>query len=479
MMRLIDLPASLRRANDRSDSGCSLSRVFGSGLAALAVALLLGAAAPSASAQTFAERILSLDVSDIGVEKDLVRDAAVRVNNNDTAGAIDLLKMAREKNPAIAPAHVLLARILAAVGRGAQMRAPLEQVVKDDPSDPEPYLLFAQIAYRAGRFTDAELLFEKTTALAKPFTVSAKRKRRFLIQGYNGLAQIAERRTNWPAAEKHLREMITVDPDTGLSHQRLGIALFRQDKTTDAYKSLKDARAADASLPAAEVVMSKLYSQKNDDKSAQEWIKKALKENPNDTSTRLAVVQRLLETGQADQAKTHADAAYEADKTSVNAKVLRGIASRMTKNYENAEAWLVAAHRQAPTNFAATNHLVHVLLAQADKTKRELALQYAIVNARVYPFQANRPTAQGIESTVTLGWVYYRMNRNREAQQLLANVINRLGNSPDGSYFVSRILVDSGKKEQAVQFLESALKTKQLFVEREAAEKLLAKIKGG
>ena len=151
----------------------------------------------------------------------------------------------------------------------------------------------------------------------------------------------------------------------------------------------------------------------------------------------------------------------------------------MTKSYQNAELWLLSAHRQAPTHFAATNHLVHVLLAQDDKTKRDLALQYAILNARMYPYQANRPTVAGIESAVTLGWVYYQLDRTKEALQWINSVSARISSSPDGSYYVSRILVDSGQKERATKLLEGVLKTKQLFVEREPAEKLLSQIKGG
>ena len=486
MARLLGLRASLRRAKDRIGRYSirpqfSSRRVLCTSLAVLVVALTHCAAPPPVPAQTVAERTLSLDVSDIGSEKDDVQAAFVRIQNNDHAGAIELLKSVKKKNPAIAPAHVLMARLLAYAGKGQQMRASLEQAVKEDPSDPDPYLLFGQIAIRAGHLTDAELLFEKTASLAGPFSGSAKRKRRFLIGAYGGLARIAERRERWTAAEKHLRELIVVDPDTGFFHRRLGIALFRQgqDKAKDAYEALKAARAADASLPAAEVIMSELYSSNDDDENAQKWINYALEKNPDDTSTRLAVVWRLLETGKAEQAKTQADAAYQADKDSIKAKVLRGIAARMTKSYENAELWLLSAHRQAPTHFRANNNLVHVLLAQEDKTKRDLALQYATLNARVFPFQANRPTTEGIEGAVTLGWVYYRLGSTKEASQWVNSVMARIGSSPDGSYYVSRIMVDNGQKEQAAKLLEGALKTKRLFVERQAAEKLLAQIKSG
>lgn len=486
MVRSIGLRNSPRRANHRARKCFFRShdpshRVLCTSLAVLVVALTLSAATPPASAQTIEERILSLDVSDIGVEKDLVRDAVVRVNNNDTAGALELLKSARKKNPAIAPAHILLARLLLMRGQVPQARGSLEQAVKEDPSDPDPYLMFGQLANNASRVTDAEQLFEKTAALAKSFSGSAKRKRRFLIGAYNGLASIAERREHWALAEQHLRRLIVVDPDTGRFHRRLGIALFRQGpaKAKDAYASLKAARAADASLRSAEVIMSELYSSKDDDENAQKWINYALEKNPDDTSTRLAVVWRLLETGKAEQAKTQADAAYQAEKTSLEAKVLRGIAARMIGSYENAELWLLSAHRQAPTDFAATNHLVHVLLAQDDKTKRDLALQYAILNARMHPYQANRPTANGIESTATLGWVYYQLNQTKKAAQLLNTVLGRIAASPDGSYYASRILVDRRQMKEATRVLERALTTKRLFVERQAAEKLLAQIKSG
>jgi tetratricopeptide (TPR) repeat protein len=456
----------------------SSRRLVPGGLAVLGVALGLSIAASPTSAQTIAERILSPDVSDIGAEKGDVQAAAVRISNNDAAGALDFLKSAKKKNPAIAPAHVLMARMLMMNGKRSLARASLERAVKETPGDPEPYLLFGQLANSSGRFTDAELLFEKTATMATTFIGSAKRKRRFLIGAFSGQASIAERREQWAVAERLLRELIVVDPDTGTSHQRLGIALFHQDKAKEAYEALKGARAADASLPAAEIVLSTLYSQNDDDASAQKWIDYALEKNPDDTSTRLAVVTRLLINGKAEQAKVQADAAYQADKTSIDAKVLRGIAARMTGNYENAELWLLSAHRQAPTRFDAMNHLVHALLAQDDKAKRDLAFQYATLSNRVYPYQANRPTVTGIESTVTLGWAFYQTNRTKEAAQLLNSVLSQINRSPAGSYYVSKILVDRGQTKDAAKLLEGALKTKRLFVERAAAEKLLAQIKG-
>ena len=60
--------------------------------------------------------------------------------------------------------------------------------MRDYPNDPEAYMLFAQLALQDGQATEAELLLQKTKALADAYSANAKRKRNFDLSVAAGLA---------------------------------------------------------------------------------------------------------------------------------------------------------------------------------------------------------------------------------------------------------------------------------------------------
>jgi cytochrome c-type biogenesis protein CcmH/NrfG len=132
---------------------------------------------------------------------------------------------------------------------------------------------------------------------------------------------------------------------------------------------------------------------------------------------------------------------------------------------------------QSPSDFVASNNLALSLIEDdkdkgAYQAKQQRALEYAVMNARQYPKQA--------EAFSTLGWVYYKVNRLNEAWQCLQNAAALGPISPDTAFYLATVLKAGDKPEgtkQAKQILEGILKGKATFSTRKDAETLLNSMK--
>ena len=93
-----------------------------------ALALLLGSR--QAEAQVTVESVIGTAVSNSNdAQYQDVADALTRFQNGDVSAARELLVRAKEKNPKLTPAEVMLARLLIASGQLAPARAELERAV--------------------------------------------------------------------------------------------------------------------------------------------------------------------------------------------------------------------------------------------------------------------------------------------------------------------------------------------------------------
>jgi len=398
-----------------------------------------------------------------------VVDAVTAFKDRDFDGALKLLKEAVKKHADLPPAQVIMAQLFSQVRQAAGMRSSLERAVIDAPDDPEAYVILGDFALRGRRVTEADLLYAKAAALTKGFTGSAKRKKILEPRIYGGLAAVAEARQDWSTAQKYLNDWLKIDPKSAVAMQRLGRALFQQKKANEAYEQLKAAAAADPEnvlTPAAR--LAQFYEQAGDHEAAKKWMTYALQSAPKKLRTRLVAAQWALETDQLKEAQTQAAAAMQIDPKSLEAKVLRGVIALFQKDYQAAESYFEAAHLQSPGNFAASNNLALALVEQNDESKKRRALEYAQSNARQYP--------RVVEAGSTYGWVLYKLDRLDEAERVLRQTATSGNLSADTAYYIAQVSADRGRKEEAKQLLESALKSKRPFSKREEAQALLKKV---
>jgi Tfp pilus assembly protein PilF len=420
-------------------------------------------------AQITTQMLIGDAVSEVGTRYSEVDEAIKRFANRDFLGARQFLESAKRKDPALPPTDLTLAKMYFFANNAAAGRASLEKTAMDNPGDPEAYLILADQAIGQGRIIEAESLYDKGLELTEKFSENPRRKRNFEIRARTGRGLVAERRRNWPEAAADLQALLKIDPDNAVGHYRLGVALFMQKKYKEGYDEFVNARKLDKNkaIPDPYAAAALMYDQLGMQSEAQQAFDRAYGANKTDANTVTQYGQWLIKTGNIQRAEQVLGEGLKANPDSLNLLILSGVAARMNKKMKPAEDYFVKAWGLSPANVEVTNQLALLLIDQPDQPKRERAVQFAEISARL--------NNQSADALVTLAWVYYQTGRVGEADAALRNA-QQLGNiSPDSSYLFAKIFVDQKRPEPAKLLLQDALdeKNQGIFINRQEAQALL------
>jgi len=456
-----------------------------------------GAAAATANQPTPQQQVAEFLLSSINPGNEAARytdvmDAITRALNNDGAGAQALLEKAAKNNPKLPPSEVMIARLLLRLGQPAPGRVELEKAVVAHPKDPEAYLLFAEGALQDNRITDAAALLSTVQPLIKDYSESPKRKNYFDSHLAADLTAVAVARAaagaaeQWDTAVERAKEWVKADPDSAQAHQQLGRALFKQMQPNYAQNALTEFQKAaekDKNATHPYIILAQLYQEAGKDKDAETSIKYALdaRQGGKDLNVNLQAANWALSTStqenkRLDDAQKYADSAMQIDPKSLEAKVLRAVIARLKGDLTTAEKLLKDAVDEAPGNIAANNQLALVLVELAEQKKDPAKLNQAKQYAENNVLRTTQGNQFNPEVFATYAWVLYKNGEKDKAGPYLDKVLQTQRLTPDMAYYVGKILQDSGKTDQAIQFLESAVKTAAPFAQRDASNKLLAEL---
>lgn len=448
-------------------------------VATIALATLLPTTA-RAQGTIDAQSLLADIVDDYGPKYQDVELAIESLRGGRTAEAIQSLRMARQKNPNLPPANLMLAQLLFRSRQASQAQAALQEAVREDRNDPGAYVYLGEIALQSGRLAEAELLYDKALDLGSRYSTNRKRRDRLMVSAYSGKVSLYELREDWTEAKALLDKSLQIDPNNSLSLTRKGRVLFKMSSTReeqrDVYEIFKKLHAEDENTAHPDVNMALLYQQSGKTANAKQLMARAAQSDANNIRTRLAAAKWALNAGELDMAQENAQAAMQLDSGSLEAKLYVGLVARFRNDLLKAEQVFRDAHAQSPRHLGANTQLTLVLIEQADERKRAQALDYARLNTQLY---SDLKDASGREAAVTLAWVLSRMGQKGAAERAVQQALNagtsRL--SADSGYHAAQILYDGGLTEVAQQLLEQALSSESVFPNRQAAEQLLSRIR--
>lgn len=441
-------------------------RITAAAVVALGCTGLVGAS--TAHAQVTAQSLVGKAVSGDAEFQDIT-SGINRFRDRDIDGCRAMFERAYSNNPKLPPPGVLMSMLWLSVNQMQAARGELEQTVIEHPADPEPYLMLGDLAFQERRVTDAETLFTRGVDLTAAFESNAKRKRDFQIRGHAGLAAVAEARKQWALAEEQLQGWLTLDPDSASAHQRMGIVRFQLGKATEALAEFREARNLDDKAVQPELAMARLYDEKKDEDKARRLIELAIESSPEDPAVLLASAQWYLGQNDLASAKKQTDAALKLDDKSLDAKIVRGAIARVERDYATAETFFSSAHTQSPLNFPASNSLALVLIESDNDESRQRALEMAEGNVALH--RENSP--QQVNALTTLAWVFYKLGRREDAEQILTQISQSNQLTSDGAYYVARLLADRGESQRARTILEQVLSREPVFATRADAEDLM------
>ena len=399
-----------------------------------------------------------------------VKDAFARFKNRDIQGALATLEKAVEAHPELPPADIIMAQFCGSSKQAASaVRYWLEKATVDNPGDPEAYVMLGRAALQEKRNAEAELLFAKAGQLLADFKGNEKRKESMQVATLSQLAQLAMKRSDWKTARENLEALLKLRPDNAATLEMLANTLFQEKKPDEALEKLRAAAAANKDALTPEATMAVWWEQAGDRKKAGESMVEALTAKPKDFKTRLTAANWALQSKSFDQARQQADIAIQLDPSSIQAKTLAGNIALFQKDYPAAVKYFQEVLAADPTNFTASNNLALALAEEGGEKNLELAMKYASMNSKIYPKQP--------EPSSTLGWVLFKMGKVADAERALQHAASA-GQSlrPDTAFYFASVYAETNRKEEAKKLLESALKTKGLFSERDAAQALLDKL---
>jgi tetratricopeptide (TPR) repeat protein len=390
-----------------------------------------------------------------------VLEAIKRFEGGNTEKAFELLKAASAKYPNLAPPRVMLANMYFSDRQRAAGLQQLELAVVESPEDPEPHLIFGDIAVFERRVSDAEAQYEAGRASLTRYSADAKRKSALTSQCQLGLATVAKMRGRWDAVQKQLSLLLEAQPQNASAHERLAEALIAIGKPDEALKELQTAVKADAKLPPAPMLMAEINRQAGKGAEVEKWLTRAVQEAPQDVRTRLAMAKWFLDEGQLEKAAAEFDEAEKIDPKSIEVKLGIGTVARFRHDYAKARQYFDAVLEQMPGNFSASNQLALLLADQADRSKLPQALEIATANLQSAP--------QNSEAESTLGWVYYKLNKLDDAERHLRASAARGIFSRDTAYFVAKLTFDRGQRDESLSLLRQAVKDRGPFAHAEEA----------
>ncbi len=392
----------------------------------------------------------------------------------DAAGAYELLKKAYELHPELSPPEILMAQFFGRIGQMDVAFGWIERAGENFPDDPEAYFMLSQFAIQQGRLVGAGLLLEKGNALVEKYDKDPQRKEKLQLLHDRLMADMALRQNNWSLARLYLESVLAVKPEDVRALQLYSQTLFEDGKVEEALEKLRELKKTNETALTPEAILATWFQQKGDKDNAKKYMIEAINQAPNDFNTRLAAAHWAFQINEFDQAKKQIDIASKLDPNSLDAKLLAGTIALFQADYPTAEKYFKAVYIERPSSFASSNNLALALAEQADRQKQQQAFQYAQQNAQ--RVQQLTPQNQK-EAYSTLGRVLFLQGRLQDAQQILEKAVSLGGQvSPDTAYYLAEVCAENGQKEQAISYLDSAIKSQAPFSKREAAEKLLKRL---
>ena len=396
-----------------------------------------------------------------------VAEAIEKFKGNDLRGAMERFAAAAAKYPELPPGELVIAELFSETGQRDRAILALDTAARNFPNDPETYMLLGNLAFQENRNTEARLNYDKAVDLMQTYRGDSLRLRRLELRLNAGMASLAERFKLWEEALGYLERWVKLDSKNAMARVRYARALFRVNKGKDAFRELQAARIINPEILPTPILIAQFYMEDGNDELARQWLESAEKKYADDMNARLVLSNFYWSNGQFDAAKRHAQAAAKLDDSNANANLMAGRAAHYDHDFAAARQYLEQAHKIEPDNFSARNYLALALATDGDPESVKTAVQLAESTSKSVPTSA--------EALVTHAYALYKAGSKAEAASMLQRAA-AARRSPNMSYIFAYFLATEGKQEQAVPFLEEALREKALFIFRRDAEKLYGQL---
>lgn len=437
-------------------------------------AFLLLSGVSSAPAQITPRALLATSVEEFDAAEyaDVARGVA-DFNAGNVGLAREQLVAAAGRHPELPPADVLMALLHFSANQRAEGEAALDRAILDHPTDPEAFVIVADLAMRERHAAVAQLGYDRARSVLEQFEGNAWRERVLQIRIAAGMASLEESRGRHAEAVAQLERWAEFDPENPLVHGSLGRERFRSEDFDGARAAFARLQELQPDAPPVAIAMGRLYSDADMPEQALKSMQEAVERYGEDIRTRLTVAEWAVEHGLIELARTNVEAALALEQDSVSVRVLQGRIARLESDRDRAESILTAAILKYPNSFSVANELARTLALSDDAGKRQSGLEYA---RRNHQLVRDRTTGAGREAILTYAWLLLKNDQAEQAETILHTLPDGSPVSAENAYYAGAIYAARNRLQLATQTLRAALAGDVAFPEREAAERLLEEL---
>jgi predicted Zn-dependent protease len=391
--------------------------------------------------------------------------ARTAFNNGDVAGAREQLGKIISVSETLPHPDVQLALWYFNSDREAEGSRTMERLAKTESGRADVRYLFAEIARDEGRYFDAWTHLSAAESARPRKRWSAAYNNHMALLLLEARARTALARADWLLA----RDLFSTLNGTSLGSAECDLALgqaeFFLNNPTAAeihFRAAADRNGEDEVIP--ELVMARLYNQREDTEETELWFKQGIKlENPEDVEfVRLEYLRWLMKQNRPVDARKVALSANPRAEQARSIEYTLALTDRMRGQYVAAEKRLTGLFKKEPGNFQVSNQLALVLLESAEADKREQGFVVATRNVKALPNAEN--------AVATYAWFLHRRGDSAQAEQLFNRILQGGKASRDTAFYVSEIKLALGKPDEAAAFLQAAQTSKGEFFNRHRLE---------
>ncbi|QQS42755.1 MAG: winged helix-turn-helix domain-containing protein [Acidobacteriota bacterium] len=279
---------------------------------------------------------------------------------------------------------------------------------------------------------------------------------------------------DWDADSlRYYRKAIEIDPDFALAHLGIADQAAISGQTDEAEKALNKALELDPELHEAHATRGFIRMfLKWDWRGAEASFRKAVELAPNSPKAHHWYGTFLSVAGRFDEALRELETASQLDPTAMIIKTDIAEVHYFKKDYRRAEQMLDAVLEADPSFMKARECLMRVRHKKGSSYARELI--------SFYIDDAKRMSEEGVKGSVStdeLEALLASGDEKKMSERLVSNFKGKPG-SPPNHYALAAIYTDLGRKREAVEALNGALRARSFMLPFAAVDPLFEGIRG-
>jgi len=260
-----------------------------------------------------------------------------------------------------------------------------------------------------------------------------------------GLVYLMQNR--FDAAEKEFEKSLTLDPRQVQAVVGL-VTLYRLKGQNDKAIARIRRQIEHGETPELDNLLGQTYTQLRQFQPAEEALKRALQLNPQDFNTYVLLGRLYQQENAVDKAVGGFEAATRLNPKSVGAWTALGILREKNGQMEDAEKAYQEALELDPNAAVPANNLAWLYCEHGGDMDKAVEL------AR----RAKQALPKAATVSDTLGWIYYKRQLYDSAIPLIQEAVRQEPNKASYRFHLAASLQGAGKKAQARQELDAALK---------------------